>query len=295
MEKKYNYKLGLTAALGCSFLWGILPIYWKLLVPIPSSVIIFYRIFWVGVVCFVAALKIYGWQGIIGPLKVKGNKLKFFVAGVIITANWSIYIWAVNSGHIIQTSIGYYIEPLVVCIFGIIFFKEKVTKYNLTAFIIAMLGVLIVLVHFKEVPLIALGLAVTFAVYVALKKLFNVEAILSLLYETMFLVPIALVVIIYLEVSGQGAIGVGESYQYGLLMLSGFATAIPLGLFAVGAKNLPLITLGVTEYLSPSMALLLGIFLYNEPFDKIQFLSFVVIWIALVVFTIGEAKANKNS
>ena len=131
--------------------------------------------------------------------------------------------------------------------------------------------------------------------YAALKKLFNVEAILSLLYETMFLVPIALGVIIYLEMTGQGAIGVGEPYQYGLLMLSGLATAIPLGLFAIGANNLPLITLGVTEYLSPSMALILGIFVYNEPFDLVQFISFTIIWIGLVVFTIGEAKAvNKN-
>ncbi len=293
MEK--NYKLGLIAALGCSFLWGILPMYWKLLVPIPSSVIIFYRIFWVGVVTFFAALKLYGWERIKAPLKVKGNKLKFFIAGVIITLNWSIYIWAVNAGFIIQTSIGYYIEPLVVCLFGIIFFKEKITKYNLSAFVLATIGVLVVVIHFGEVPTIAIGLAMTFAIYAALKKLFNVEAILSLLYETMFLVPIALGVIIYLEMTGQGAIGVGEPYQYGLLMLSGLATAIPLGLFAIGANNLPLITLGVTEYLSPSMALILGIFVYNEPFDLVQFISFTIIWIGLVVFTIGEAKAvNKN-
>ncbi len=293
MEK--NYKLGLIAALGCSFLWGILPMYWKLLVPIPSSVIIFYRIFWVGVVTFFAALKLYGWERIKAPLKVKGNKLKVFIAGVIITLNWSIYIWAVNAGFIIQTSIGYYIEPLVVCLFGIIFFKEKITKYNLSAFVLATIGVLVVVIHFGEVPTIAIGLAMTFAIYAALKKLFNVEAILSLLYETMFLVPIALGVIIYLEMTGQGAIGVGESYQYGLLMLSGLATAIPLGLFAIGANNLPLITLGVTEYLSPSMALILGIFVYNEPFDLVQFISFTIIWIGLVVFTIGEAKAvNKN-
>ena len=293
MEK--NYKLGLIAALGCSFLWGILPMYWKLLVPIPSSVIIFYRIFWVGVVTFFAALKLYGWERIKAPLKVKGNKLKVFIAGVIITLNWSIYIWAVNAGFIIQTSIGYYIEPLVVCLFGIIFFKEKITKYNLSAFVLATIGVLVVVIHFGEVPTIAIGLAMTFAIYAALKKLFNVEAILSLLYETMFLVPIALGVIIYLEMTRQGAIGVGEPYQYGLLMLSGLATAIPLGLFAIGANNLPLITLGVTEYLSPSMALILGIFVYNEPFDLVQFISFTIIWIGLVVFTIGEAKAvNKN-
>lgn len=292
MEK--NYKLGLTAALGCSFLWGVLPMYWKTLVPIPSSVIIFYRIFWVGVVSFIAALKLYGMEKIKAPLRKKGNKLKFFIAGVIITSNWSIYIWAVNAGYIVQTSIGYYMEPIVVCIFGIIFFKEKVTKYNLAAFAMACIGVLIVILHFGEAPTIAMGLAGTFAVYSALKKSFEVESILSLLYETMFLVPVALGVIIFLEVTNQGAIGVGEPYQYVLLQFTGLATAIPLGLFAVGANNLPLVTLGVTQYLSPSMALILGIFVYGEPFDKVQFISFVVIWIGLVIFTIGEAKMVKK-
>ena len=293
-----NYKLGLTAAITCSFLWGILPIYWKSLIPISSTVIIFYRIFWVGVVSFIVSLKLYGWEKIKAPLRNKKDAVRFVIAGIIITANWRIYIWAVNAGFVIQTSIGYYIQPIMVCLFGIIFFKEKITKYNSTAFIMAMIGVFIMLVHFGEVPGIALGLAITFATYGALKKSFKLPPMLSILYETAFLAPIALIVIIVLEVNGNGALGVGEPYQYGLLMLSGIATAVPLALFAVGANNLPLITLGVTQYVSPSIALLLGIFLFGEPFDKIQFLAFVTVWIGLVVFTLGEAavtgKAGKN-
>lgn len=291
---KRTYRRGLACALGCSALWGILPIYWQALRPISSSVIIFYRIFLVGIVCFLAALKCYGFEGIKAPLKIKGAALKYFLAGVLITANWSIYIWAVNADHVIQTCIGYYIEPLVVCVFGILFFKEKLTGHKLVAVIFACIGVIIVLLHFMEVPVIALGLAGTFAVYAAIKKSIQLPALLSLLYETMVLSPIAFIVILYLELTGKGALGIGQPYQYVLLLLAGICTAIPLGLFAAAANKVPLITLGITEYISPSLSLIIGIFLLKEPFDMIQFLAFAVIWVGLVFFTLGEYRESKK-
>lgn len=292
-EKK-KYRTGLICSLSCSVLWGVLPIYWQALRPIESSVIIFYRIFLVGIVCFFAALKLYGWEGIKAPLREKGAKLKYFTAGVLITANWSIYIWAVNADHVIQTCIGYYIEPLMVCVFGIIFFKEKLTRHKLVAFALACAGVIIVLLHFMEVPFIALSLALTFAVYAAMKKSVQVPAMLSLLYETMFLSPIAFVVILYMEINGQGALGVGQTYQYVLLLMVGFCTALPLGLFAAAANKVPLVTLGILEYVSPSISLVIGIFLLGEPFDLIQLLAFVVIWIGLVFFTMGEYRESRK-
>lgn len=293
-EKK-KYRTGLFCSLSCSVLWGVLPIYWQALRPIESSVIIFYRIFLVGVVCFFAALKLYGWEGIKAPLREKGAKLKYFTAGVLITANWSIYIWAVNADHVIQTCIGYYIEPLMVCVFGIVFFKEKLTRHKLVAFVLACAGVVIVLLHFMEVPFIALGLALTFAVYAAMKKSVQIPAMLSLLYETMFLSPIAFVVILYMEINGKGALGVGQPYQYALLLMVGFCTALPLGLFAAAANKVPLVTLGILEYISPSISLVIGIFLLGEPFDLIQLLAFVVIWIGLVFFTMGEYRETRKA
>lgn len=289
-----EYKLGLTAAIGCNIVWGLLPIYWKMLIPIPSSVIIFYRIFLVGLVTFLACLKLYGWNRIVEPLKIKGNKLKFFLAGAVITGNWSIYIWSVNAGYIVQTSIGYYIQPLIVCLFGIVLFKEKITKYNLTAFVLACVGVIVMIIHFREVPIIAFSLAISFAIYGALKKSFKVEALLSLFYETMFLAPVALAVIVYMETTGKGAIGVGETYQFGLLMLAGIMTALPLGLFASATRRLPLVTVGITSYISPSMALLLGIFAYGEAFDAVQFGACCLIWVGLAIFSLGESKKNKQ-
>lgn len=288
-----NYKKGIIYALACSILWGILPIYWQALRPIESSVIIYYRIFLVGLVCLILSLKLYGKDEIKKHLSPKGAKLKFFLAGCLITANWSIYIWAVNADQVIQTCVGYYIEPLMVSVFGIIFFKEKLTKYKLTALALALAGVAVLLIHFMEIPLIALSLAITFATYAAVKKSFNLPSVLSLLYETMFLMIPALAVIIYLEVTGQGAIGVGEPYQYGLLMLCGPITALTLAFFAEAANKVPLVTLGIIEYISPSLSLIIGIFILKEPFDLVQFIAFVIVWIGLIFFTVGESKESR--
>ena len=290
---KTQYNRGLACALACSVLWGILPIYWQSLRPIESSVIIYYRIFLVGLVCVVVSLKMYGIREIRRYLEPKGAKLKFFLAGLLITANWSIYIWAVNADHVIQTCVGYYIEPLMVSVFGIIFFKEKLTKYKMISLLLAAAGVIVMLLHFREVPVIALGLALTFATYAALKKSFRLPSVLSLLFETMFLMLPALGIIVYLEVTGQGAIGTGQPYQYGLLMLCGPITALTLIFFAEAANKVPLVTLGILEYISPSLSLIIGIFLFKEAFDSVQFAAFVIVWIGLVVFTVGEKKESE--
>jgi chloramphenicol-sensitive protein RarD len=284
----------MIAALTCSILWGFLPIYWQALRPIESSVIIFYRIALVGVVCFVASIPIYGWKRIKAPLAVKGATGKYFLAGVMITLCWSIYIWAVNADMVIQTCIGYYIEPLMVSLFGVFFFREKLTKFKTAALFMALLGVVVILVYFHKVPLVALSLALTFSIYAALKKSFQVEALLSLLYETMFLVPVAVGVIIYLETTGRGALGVGTPLQYGLLLCSGLFTAVPLGLFAIAVNKVSLVTMGLLEYIAPSITLVIGIFLFKEPFDLVQFLAFVLIWIGLGVFTFGEFKEYRS-
>ena len=290
-----NYKAGMIALLSCTVLWGFLPLYWQALRPIESKVIIFYRIVLVGVCCFFVALKLFGFEGIKAPLRVKGVKMRYFLAGALITLNWSIFIWAVNADHVIQTAIGYYIEPLVICLFGVCIFKEKLNIHKKIAIILALIGVIVVLVYFRQIPAIALSLAVTFAVYAAVKKRYDMPPMLSLFYETMFLMPFAFAVIIYLEVTGQGAIGVGETYQYFLLLLCGIATAIPLGLFAFAANNVSLVTLGVAEYIAPSITLLIGIFVMKEPFDIVQLIAFIIIWIGLSFFTYGEIKDSKKA
>lgn len=293
LEKK-KHDIGMFCALGCAVLWGILPIYWQSLRPIDSMVIIFYRIFLVGITTLIVSLKIYGRKKLLEPMKTKGLLPTFIIAGILISANWSIYIWAVNADHVIQTCIGYYIEPLMVCIFGIVFFKEKLNKYKLAAIVFALAGVVVILVHFKQVPLIALSLALTFATYAAIKKKYEMEALITLFYETIFLTPFALVLILYFEINGKGAFSVAEPYQFVLLGFVGLLTATPLALFAMAANRISLISLGITEYISPSIALVIGIFMFKEPFDSIQFIAFVIIWIGLAYFTYGEIKESKN-
>lgn len=294
-EIKNTYKQGMMSAIGCSIWWGIMPIYWQWLRPIDSMVIIFYRIVLVAVVCFIAALKVHGLAEIRSQLREKGVKLRYFLAGLLITLNWSIYIWAVNANYVIQTCIGYYIEPLLVCIFGVVIFKEKLDRYKITALVLAALGVLVVIIHFRQIPAIALGLGLSFAIYAAIKKNYTMPPLLSLLYETMFLMPIALVVVIGLEVTGNGALAVGDGVKYFLLMFCGLFTAFPLVLFANAANKINLFSLGITEYMSPTISLLISIYLFKEPFDRIQLVAFGIIWIGLAFFSYGEWKHQRKA
>ena len=302
MERKHDktYITGVISMLSCDVLWGVLPIYWQALRPIDSWVIIFYRIFLVGFVSGIATLKIYGLKPVKEQLRPKGpgimnSALRFPLAGLLITANWSIYIWAVNADHVIQTCVGYYIEPLMVCVLGIVFFREKLTGFKLVAFLFALAGLVVLLVHFRQVPGIALGLALTFATYAALKKHFDLPAIMSVFLETLFLMPAALAVVIWLECIGNGALGVATPGKYLLLLCCGILTAAPLSFFADAATKIPLIMVGLLEYLSPSISLVIGIFFMREPFDLVQFIAFAIVWVGLAFFTYGEFKNTKEN
>ena len=295
MENK-NYRNGLIYALSCATLWGFLPIYWNALKPISSVVVIFYRIVLMALTCF--AVQFYqtrNIKGIFSPLFADKNKIwTYIIAGVLITSNWSIYIWAVQAGYVIQASMGYFLEPLIVCLLGMIIFKEKANKWKKISLGLALAGMMVMIIGYKELPLIAIGLATTFGIYTAIKKRIDLPALQSLLYETLFIAPIALLVIFWLEKSGIGAVATGGSGKFILLLLAGVVSAVPLGLFCAAAKNLPLLTLGLTEYISPSISLILGIFLFREPFDIIQFSAFVIIWIGLIFFTYGELADIRN-
>ncbi len=293
MDKR-NYRIGLTSAIGCAIVWGLLPIYWNGLKPIPSGVIIFYRIVLMAVVCFIACAFQYGLKNVFKPMfESKKSLLTYIIAGIVITINWSIYIWAVNAGQVIQTSMGYFLEPLVVCLFGVVIYKEKINNWKKISVCFAVCGLLVMIIGYKQVPLIAVGLGLSFAIYAAIKKSVSAAPLQSLLYETIFLAPVALGFVCYYENAGVGALTAGSG-KFILLMFAGIATAVPLALFSFAASKLPLITVGLTEYISPSISLILGIFLFKEPFDAIQFSAFAIIWIGLIFFTYGEISDNKN-
>ena len=292
VKKTSEYTKGLLTCLGCQTLWGFLVLYWDALNPIPSSTVIFYRVFLVGLISTAFALGMYGWKEYRKIFKDKKAFWGLTLTGAIITCNWSLYIWAVKAGFVIQPCVGYFIEPLVVAAFGIVFFREKLSKFKAISFALALIGLIVILIHFGEVPSIALGLAITFAVYAALQKNFDMPSMLMLSYETVLLAIPALVIVIYLEVTGQGALSMPEvgAGKYLLMLCCGPLTALPLFLFGVAATRVELVMLGILEYISPSISLLLGIFVLHEAFDGVQFISFVIVWIGLVFFTVGEVK-----
>jgi len=295
IDNKKDYRQGLISVLGSSIWWGIMPIYWQWLKPIDSIVIIFYRIVLVALVCLIAALIVHKKEEILAPLKDKKLMAKLIIAGVIITLNWSLYIYAVNSENVIQSCIGYYIEPLVVCLFGMIFFAEKVNRHKAIALIMGAIGVVAVVFYFKQVPSLALSIAFSFAIYAAIKKGLGMPPIISLLYETIFLAPIALGIVIYIETHGIGALAVATGGKYFLLMFCGLFTAFPLVLFANGANKTSMFILGLTEYISPTISLFLSIFYFKEEFYPVQLIAFAVIWTGLVFFTIGEYREYRNA
>ncbi len=294
-QNNSDYRTGLICVLACQLIWGFLPAYWQALVPIPSWIIILYRMTTMFVYSYIAARLRYTKEEIWGPLKEKGALGRYLIAGLLLTANWSIYIWAMTTGHMIQSSIGYYIEPIVICLFGVVIFKEKFTKYNATAMALAALALVVMLIHYRQLPGVALGLAFTWATYSAIKKSSKNPPVIELVYETMFYAVFAVIGILFIETRGMGALSLGVPGKYALMFLSGLVTLIPISLFGNAAKKVSLFIIGLTQYISPSITLLLGIFVYKEPIDRVQVISFAVIWIGLIFFSYGEYKSSRES
>jgi chloramphenicol-sensitive protein RarD len=289
---KDDYRTGVLSVLACQLIWGFCPIYWQALEPIPSWIIILYRIVTMFIYSYIAARIRYSKEEIWGPLRSMQVRAKYFTAGLILTINWSIYIWAMTSEHVIQSAIGYYIEPLVICAVGVIVFREKLTRYNMTAMAFALVAIIMILVHYRQLPGVALGLAGTWAVYTAIKKTATQPVVIALVYETMIYAVIAVLAIVFIESRGTGALAMGIPGKYALMLLSGLVTLVPVALFGVAAPKVSLFIIGLAQYISPTITLLLGIFLFREPIDRVQVAAFIIIWTGLCFFTYGEFIRN---
>ncbi|CEA00252.1 putative DMT superfamily transporter inner membrane protein [Metalysinibacillus saudimassiliensis] len=281
-------KKGILFALLAYLCWGSFPLFWKMLTHVPSSEILAARIIWAFV--FTAIFIVLRGQGKVlwqDTKKLWQNQRAFWqlgAASVFISANWFTYIWAVNNGEIVQTSLGYYINPILSIIFGVIFFKEKLSPVQKIATGIAFMAVALLAIYYRELPWIALILALSFGIYGVLKKKIHLDATRGLVIETFFIVPIALGFYVYLVVQDKAVFLHHDVKTDVLLMLGGILTAIPLILFAAGAQRIPLYTIGFIQYVSPTITLLLGIFLYKEPFSSVQFAAFALVWFAIILF-----------
>lgn len=274
--------------------WGFLPIYWKLLKEIPSDEILAHRIFWSFI--FAGGVLIYknGIEALKETLKDRKNVRNALLCSFFITINWGIYIWAVNSGNILQSSMGYYINPLMVVLLGMTVLKEKMNVLQYVSIGFAAIGVAIITIQFGSIPWISLLLAASFALYGLFKKLLKAEALVGLVLETTAIMPLALGYILFKLISGQSALYSVSLSTLVILIFSGVATATPLFWYAMGAARVKLSTMGFLQYMSPTISLILGVFVYGEKFTKTHLLSFSFIWIGLIIYSFSNIESIRS-
>ncbi len=278
---------GMLAAGGAFVLWGLLPLYWKLLGSVPAMEILCHRIVWSAVFVALLVTCTGRWKEFREALGSRKTLLTMVCSSLLIGVNWGLYIWSVNSGHVLETSLGYYINPLVNVLLGFLIFRDTLRPVQLVAIGLAAAGVVYQLVQLGQLPWIALSLAFSFSLYGLLRKIALVESIPGLLFETLVLTPVVLAYLVYLHVEGTGAFGRQGATIDLFLAGAGVVTSLPLVGFAFGARRIRLVTLGLLQYAAPSIAFMLGVFVFNEPFSADRLITFGCIWSALVLYT-GE-------
>ncbi len=277
---------GIVAAVCAYILWGILPVYWKLLQDVPAYEILCHRMSWSLIFTVVMILLVRRQGVLLAAIKDVKTVLTFTVTGLFLAVNWFLYIWAVNAGFIIEASLGYFINPLLNVLLGMVFFKERMRPVQWIALVLAAAGVVYLTLFYGRFPWVALVLASSFATYGLLHKKSCLPALDGLCIETGVLFIPAAVVLAGLYLSGGGAFAHISPTVSLLLVGTGIITSIPLLLFGYAAHNIPLSTLGLLQYLAPTINLLLGIFIYNEEFPLQRMIGFMLIWSALALFLV---------
>ncbi len=277
---------GVAYAAGAYILWGLFPIYWKNLSGVPALEILSHRIVWslIFVIVLLAVQKKTGW--IKPTLRNKRTLFIFFITASVLSINWLTYIWGVNAGYIIETSLGYFINPLVSVLLGVIFLRERLRVGQWIAIGIAAIGVLYLTINYGALPWIALTLAFSFAIYGLLRKTAPLGSQEGLALETAWMFVPALIYLLFIEGQGTAAFGHIDFKTTILLAFAGIATAVPLILFASGARLIPLSIIGLLQYTAPTIQFLIGVFVYHEEFSQTSFIGFSIIWMALIIFTV---------
>ena len=284
-------RTGLFAGVGAYLLWGLFPLYWPLLEPAAPLEILAHRIAW-SLVFLVALLALTsGFRWIRGLDRRRAGLLT--VAAVLITVNWGTFIYAVNNDHVVETSLGYFITPLVSVALGVTVLGERLRRHQQVAVAIAALAVAVLALDYGRPPWIALTLALSFGTYGLVKKRADVDGAQSLAVETALLAPIALLFVVWLEAAGDGTMFTEDAGHVGLLAASGIVTAVPLILFGVAAIRVTLTTIGILQYLAPTLHFLIGVLLYDEPMPLSRLAGFALVWVALAVFTAGALRSTR--
>jgi chloramphenicol-sensitive protein RarD len=285
-------RAGVTYGVGAYALWGLFPLFWPLLEPASPVEVLAHRVLWSLAVVLVLVRLTRSWPALRAVTPHQARRLA--VASALLTANWGLYIYGVNSGQVVETSLGYFINPLVSVALGVVVLGERLRPVQQVAIAFAVAAVAVLTVANGRPPYIALGLAFSFGTYGLLKKQANVGAVPALTIETAVMAPLAATYLGVLAATGDGTF-TGHGPDHVLLLVSaGIVTAVPLLLFGSAANRIPLTTLGVLQYLAPTLQLLVGLAVRHEPFGATRLVGFVLVWVALVVFTTDLVRHHRR-
>ena len=276
---------GALMAGGAYVIWGLLPIYWKALATVSPGEILVHRILWSVVVCLALLALRRNWRWLRDGLRHPAAFRVSLVTALLLAVNWLVYIWAANSGHLVEASLGYFITPLINVLLGTVILHERLRSGQLAAILVATLGVIYLIVNAGGLLWISFTLALTFGIYGLLRKTSKLGSLEGLSIEMMILTLPAAAFLLFLAGQGQSAFATQSLSVTLLLALTGVVTAGPLLLFAAGARLVPLTTLGVLQYLAPTLQFLIGVLIYGEAFSHTRLIGFGIIWIALAIYT----------
>jgi chloramphenicol-sensitive protein RarD len=281
---------GLWVAIASFVLWGLMPLYWHLLKMVPSLQIVAHRVVWSTLLVVAWLLWKNGRGWLRAALARPRAAWMLALSGALIGFNWSLYIWAVNAGHVVESSLGYFINPLLNVVLGVVFLHERLSPVKWIAVAFAAVGVLWLTVQFGQPPWIAICLALSFALYGLLRKLLAIDAVAGLGVESVYLFLPAIAVVAWGEMHGQGGflpLNGADAWGAGadaLLIFGGALTALPLIGFAFAVRRVPLSVVGLLQYIAPTLQFLTGVFVFHEAFDQQRLVGFIFIWIGLAIF-----------
>jgi chloramphenicol-sensitive protein RarD len=292
-----SFGRGLAFGAGAYALWGILPVFFLLLAPAGAVEIVAWRVLLSLVFCAILLTLTRGWGRFLAILRDRRTALTLGIAGAMILVNWLVFIFAALSGHVVEASLGYFTNPIVTVLLGVLILRERLRPLQWAAIGISVVAVIVIATNYGAFPWIALALAFTFGLYGLVKKRVGatVDAISGLAIETLWIAPIATGMLVFVGITSGLTIGAVSAGHTTLLLATGLVTAVPLLLFASAARRLPLVYLGLTQYLAPILQFLVGVFVLGEDMPPARWAGFAIVWVALIVLTIDTVTANRTT
>jgi chloramphenicol-sensitive protein RarD len=292
--QQLSTRKGVFNALAAYFMWGIAPLYFTLLTALGAGEILMHRVVWSSVFIFLLVLVSKKWTVLVSLCRQPKTIAKLAISATLLAVNWLLFIWAVNNNHLLDASLGYYINPLFNVALGMLFFSERLRRGQVIAVGLAIIGVLVQLITVGSLPLISLALASSFAIYGVLRKKMHVDSLVGLLIESLIMLPVAIIYWTYFLDSTTANLATNSTSLNFTLVMAGIVTTAPLLCFTVAAKRLALSSLGFFQYIGPSIMFLLATFYFQEPLFLAEFVTFAFIWSALALYSYDAYHNSKS-